>query len=76
MRHHSALFRESDLVLIADAPPPDSPELAVGDECELISGGPVMTVRIATPDNVVCSYWIGEETAISTFVRDVVRRVL
>lgn len=68
-----AVCRAEDLVLVAPAPPPDSPPLEMGDWCRLNSGGPAMLVVDVEPEHVTAAWgpkW-GEE---ERFARAVVRR--
>lgn len=58
---YEGTFREEDLVIIAEAPPPDYPPLVVGDYCWFISGSPRLLVVEANGDDLVVSWANGEK---------------
>lgn len=69
-------FHGTDIVKIADAPPPDTAPLVVGDECWLTSDTselPPMMVMECDDENVVCGLPTGEEW---TMPRVCVRRTV
>ncbi len=73
---HGGGFLAADLRLVAPAPPPDDPPLAVGDRCALNSGGPAFVVVDASEGAVLVAWWrAGGEVAEHEFPRACVRRV-
>lgn len=70
---HRASFATSDLVNIADAPPPDSPPLFMGELCRLNSGGPDLLIVDISAETVTVSWNGGDDT--HTFLRSSVRRI-
>jgi hypothetical protein len=55
IRH--GVFKVRDLRLVAHAPPPDDPPLAIGDFCVLNSGGPDCLV-VDVDDSDVVFAWV------------------
>lgn len=71
----STRHRISTLRLVAPAPPPDVPPLAIGDHCRLNSGSPVLLVTDADDADLVVA-WESEGSPIESSVpRACVRRV-
>jgi uncharacterized protein YodC (DUF2158 family) len=70
----ASTFRVSDLVVVADAPPPDNPSLRIGDRCRLNSGGPLMTVVDVDGGHVTASWRDGEAVLEWRWHRATVRR--
>lgn len=49
-------FPTHELRKVADAPPPDSPPLGIGDKCQLISGSPVLLIVDVDRDQLTVSW--------------------
>lgn len=67
-------FRLAALRLVAKAPPPDDPPLAVGDRCRLNSGGPICLVVDAAEDLVTIAWKSGETADEFALPRACIRR--
>jgi uncharacterized protein YodC (DUF2158 family) len=73
---HRATFRVEDLRVVSDAPPPDSPPLAIGDWCRLNSGSPDLLVVDDQGARLVASWLDGEgEVNEADFPRAGLRRI-
>lgn len=67
-------FLASDLKLVAHAPPPDDPPLAIGDVCQLLSGGPDCLVVDEEGTDLVIAWEDDKQAEEHTLPRGCVRR--
>lgn len=67
-------FKVVDLVVVADAPPPDNPPLAIGDYCRLNSGSPLLLVTDMDGSTLTVAWHNGEAPVEHNVIRAIVRR--